>query len=322
MTIKDFAKKLGVSTATVSRAFSQKGRISENTRRMIMERAEEWGYCANAYARGLATHHSNTIGFFYPTIGNREPDFFINEIMLGVNETAARENWQLQIHPISDTRKDDVANFRTQMLNGTLGGAIIVAGTKLSKELVHIAKQAEIPYVVIGHMSDETERQVLFGIEFGTRQAGAYFSRTGRKRPAYVGGSLDKRKQAGFLEGLGELGGQVVFDKGGFSFSDGAAAFERLKTKNIDCVLCANDVLAIGFIKAAFDNGLSIPDDIAVIGCDDIAVARYYRPALTTIKFHQYAIGEKAMNMLRDLVAGKETDRFSFNCDLVIRESA
>lgn len=324
--IKKFADMLGVSTATVSRAFSGKGRISGETRRMIKAKAKEIGYRANSYARNLTLQKSDTVAFFYPLIIQGEPDYFISEIMLGINDTTTKENMLLQVNSIPASCSISLLEFYTDIiLNGSIAGAIIVSGTKSSAKLVKIAKSAQVPYIIIGHMSGEKANIVTFQTERGAELAGKYFKKTGRKNPAYIGGILDRRKKIGFKKGLEELGQNIVYDKGGSTFQHGGMAFQRIisVSPKVDSVFCANDILAIGFIKAADAYGLKIPKDIAVIGCDDIQIARYYSPGLTTIRLGEYEIGEEAVQQLKRLLTGEQLlPEEVLECELIIRESA
>lgn len=323
LTIKEFSEMLGVSTATVSRAFSSRGRISEKTREMIIKRAAEVGYHANIHASSLSRRRSNTVALFYPSIGHSVPDYFMTEILLGINETLAEYRKMLQIHPFSE--RSDINIYREYILSGGLAGVIIVAGAKGSRELVNIARAADVPYIVIGHMSGESTRAVVFDNEYGAYQAGIYFSEKGRCCPVYVGGHLDRRKKAGFRRGLGEHADRLFFTDGGNCFADGERAFDYIMRNypTADCVLCANDVLAIGLIRAAASSGVKVPEDIAVIGFDNINISKYYLPALTTVSLNLYQIGESAVKQLEKLLKEGELSRNkTVNCELIIRETA
>jgi len=100
LTIKEFAEILGVSTATVSRAFSSKGRISDKTRQSIIAKAEELGYRANIHARNLGGSNSSTIAMYYPELSSEEPDYFISEIIMGINSILSKNGKNLQINPL------------------------------------------------------------------------------------------------------------------------------------------------------------------------------------------------------------------------------
>lgn len=323
--IKEFSRLVGVSTATVSRAFNSKGRISEKTRQFIRDKAEEFGYRANVNARNLTLKHSDTIAFFYPELIKHEPDYFITEIMLGISDAVERSSRLLQIHPFSFSLNDHLEFYKEVILNGSISGIIVVAGTKASAELVEIAKIGNVPYIIIGSMSGERNHTVVFRLEKGAEQAGKYLKKIGRKNPAYVGGLLDRRKKTGYKKGLASLAERVVFDPGGSTFHHGSLAFSRLiKHKpKLDSVFCANDILAIGFIKEAIAQGIRIPDDIAVIGFDDTSIAKYYSPALTTVRVREFEIGESAVRQLYKRINGEElVIEEVVDCELIIRESA
>jgi len=323
ITIKDFAEKLGVSTATVSRALNDTGRISEKTRKFIKEKANELGFRANIYASQFRTRQSNVIGFFFPVAESGDPGYFISEIMSEVSDEAVKTGKILQIYPV-DESGENIESFKNGILNGSLAGIIVVAGSKTSSELVLTAKDAGVPYMIIGGIKSETENCVIFDNENGARLAGKYFLNTGRKKPVYVGGYLDTRKKRGFKEGLGILANELIFDDGGCSFNQGYQAFERIFSKlpETDCALCANDVLAIGFIKAAAAKGFRVPQDVAVIGFDDVKISRFYSPALTTVALNQQEAGKNAFRKLMRLIAGEKTmANEKMASDLILRDS-
>ncbi|OGV50259.1 MAG: hypothetical protein A2X49_15080 [Lentisphaerae bacterium GWF2_52_8] len=326
LNIKEFALRLGVSTATISRAFSGKGRISDKTRQMIRAKAEELGYRANIHARNLILQHSETIAFFYPSLIAGEPDYFITEIMLGVSEAAAAANSPLQIHPMPNNSESHIEFYKDIILNGSIAGIIVVAGTPVSLELVKTARNGGIPYVIIGHMSGEQKSCIALQNEKGAMLAGRYFRKIGRMHPVYIGGLMDRRKREGFSAGFAPgSANEIIFDDGGSTFQHGSAAFERLYRMHpkMDCALCANDVLAIGFIRAALANGVHIPEQVAVIGFDDIKMARYHTPSLSTISLHHYEIGARTVARLRQQMAGeKNLPEEIVDCELIIRESA
>ncbi len=325
LNIKEFSGMLGVSTATVSRAFSEKGRISEKTRQYIIAKAEELGYCANIHARNLSSSNSNIIGFFYPSISTEQPDYFIIEIQLGINQVLLSTGNLLQTNPMPPESQGNgpLASYRDYILSGGLAGVIIVAGSSESVKLVEIARAAEVPYIVIGHMGIETQYTVTFDNAIGAALAGKYFVRTGRHHPAYIGGHLDKRKQKGFREGLGETAASLIFHTGGHTFGGGATAFRELREKypEIDCVLCANDVLAAGFIKEAIAGDVRIPEDIAVIGFDDVRFARYNTPAISSVSLNLHLLGSTAAQMLFKYINGEPVTPELIRCELIIRES-
>lgn len=319
--IKDFAESLGLSTATVSRAFSSKGRISEKTRSLVRMKAEELGYRANVHARNLILGRCEGIAFFYPQLIDGEPDYFISEIMLGVSDACSKINIPLQIHPLSDGHMDF---YKDIVLGGSITGVIVISGPESSTALIRLAEESGIQCVVVGPLPAEGKSHITYDNGKGGFLAGRYFWETGRKHPAYVCGISDRSKREGFKKGLGGIARNLFIDEGGSTFHDGSLAFERIikSAAKTDCVLCANDIIAIGFIRAALMKGIRIPQEMAVIGFDDIRIASFHTPALSTIRLHTREIGENAVKQLKKLMDGDGATRIKLDCELVIRESA
>lgn len=323
MNIKEFSRRIGVSAATVSRAFGSSGRISRGTRERIMLEAERFGYRGNYHARNLIRSRVRTVAFFYPEIVRRAPDHFISEIFLGANSAASSAQTPVLVHPLNDDSSELIKDL---IFGGAISGVIVVAGSRLANFAVSSAKSSSVPYAVVGRMKGEEARSVLFDPGHGAMLAGRHFSGTGRRSPAYVGGISDRGKREGFLRGLGALSENCAFDFGGTSFEDGASAFLRLKSLGVrpDSVLCANDTIAIGFMNAALSDGISVPRDLAIIGFDDISVSAYTNPPLSTVRLNLREIGRKAFSLLsgrtgeQGEVAGPE----KIECELVLRASA
>lgn len=324
MNIKDFSSFLGVSTATVSRAFSDKGRISASTRSKIRQKALELGYRPNIHARSLSRKHYHTISLFYPALIKREPDYFISEIILGANEYTSRKRIPLQIHPLSIAPKNFTDTYTDILFNSGVDGIIVIYGTREAEDLISLAKSIKLPYVIIGEITGEEANSITYPINTGAEAAGCHFVRKGKTRPVFIRGINDQPKISGFRFGLNKTSRHLQIDKGGSTFAHGAAAFKRIRINwpDTDCVFCANDVLAIGFIRAALSAGVKIPEDIAVIGCDDIKLARYYYPSLTTINFFQYELGKNSVGQLLSLMSGEKIAQKIIPCKLVLRESA
>ena len=322
LNISQFASKLGISTATVSRAFGTKGRISDSTRRMIKAKAEQLGYRANFHASNLISRKTHTLALFYPPLVKGEPDYFITEIMFAANSESSRQKMPLQIHSLYP---ESIGFCRDVVLNGSISGIIVIEGSPESSGIVKTAKSAGLPHIVVGNISGKKGNTVTYDNFHGALLAGKHFRDCGRKKPAYVGGLSDKSKREGFKAGLGGLSSKLRIDRGGSTFLDGFNSFERVvgTAPETDCVLCANDILAMGFIKAALADGRKIPEDVAVIGFDDIRISRYFSPALTTIRLHMDTIGEKSVRLLQRAMNGEKLkDGEKIDCELIVRDSA
>lgn len=327
LNIKEFSEKLGVSAATVSRAFSDKGRINEQTRLTIIRKARELGYHANIHASSLSGRLSDTVGFFYPAHNGKVPDYFIAEIQQALSNQLSLDNRHLAVYPVpAATDESAISRLESMILGGAFGAVVIVAGSKNSDILMAGAEKNGIRHVVIGYMKGKNDNSVLFDNEHGAMLAGRYFAGTGRKHPAYITGHLDRRKRRGFIRGLGaELGDKLISLEGGGNFIYGTAAFRHIRENRlmVDCVLCANDLMAFGFIRAALDSNVAVPDDIAVIGFDDICVSRYFTPALSSVSLNLAQIGEQTAAMLSEQFSGTEkVVSRCVDCDLILRQSS
>ena len=324
--IVDIAKNVGVSTATVSRALGSKGRVSEKTRKKVLDKAKSLGYSPNINARNLITKKPKALAFFYPSLIEGEPNYFIGEITLGINEAATEKGLVAHMFPFHVHEElRDVDFLRDSILNGGVSGIIVVEADKASDFLFETARSAGVPAVEISPGAKAKKDTVTFDIEKGAELAGKHLREIGAERPAYIAGIADAQKRIGFSKGLGDLAKELIKDWGGSTFHDGALAFERLDPENsgVDAVFCANDILAMGFIRAALTHGFDVPGDIAVVGCDDVRISQYYYPALTTIRLNPIEIGRSSVEILETMVEGKKKNKGRHvECDLIVRESA
>ncbi len=327
MTIVDFAKEVGVSTATVSRAFSDKGRISVETRRRVLRQAEKLGYRPNLHARQMVTRRSDTLGFLYSVPPHMVADYYTSEIISGITETVNNEGLYLQVNEIpSDidalpTRVTDLVHSRW------VDGLIVYTVQSWTDDLAALARRQGMPVIVLDNVHKASADVLSVGpqIEAASEKVGAYLRRIGRRQPAFVHGIHDRVKLRGFRRGLESLSERLVTDPGGMTFQDGYDAYTRLSSATgggPDALFCANDVLAVGAMRAARDRGRSVPGDVAVVGCDDLQMARFVSPALTTIRLPKHELGRTATQQLVAKIREQPVPPSSFDCPLILRESA
>jgi len=321
LTIKEFAAMTGVSTATVSRAFGNQGRISKATRRYILAEADRCGYRPSYYASNLSKVRSTAVGFFYPEIYANEPDGFINELIFGITRRLDKAH-SLSVTPFSEVDDSVLESCLTQLLDGRIGSAMIVAEAANSLRLAEQAKKLRLPFVIIGDAPEYETHSIRPSNEEGAFQAGQYFRRMGKKHPVYVTGHLDAAKQRGFERGFGASIQRVP---GGAGFRFGEQAFFKLRqlSPKADCVLCANDILAAGLLSAALRAGVKIPEELSVIGFDDIAMSRYFTPAISSVSLHLLQLGARAVELLEQQFAGiVPASGEMFPSDLILRHSS
>lgn len=327
MTISEFAARLGVSTATVSRAFSDKGRIRATTRAEILRQAEVLAYRPNLHARAMVRGRTDTLALFTNAPREADSDYYVAELTFGITCAAAEAGRSLQIHAVSRKAAENPAHLADILNAGAVDGFIVYLYTEWAKLLVATAEARGMPYVIVDSTCEPSDHVLSMGdaIYAGSVRAAAYFRRLGRCRVGFIHGLHDRHKLAGLRQGLGELADTLVTDPGGVSFADGYEAFGRLHEAcpDMNALFCANDVLAVGAIRAAVDRGLRVPGDVSVIGCDDLRLAAFYSPALTTIRLPKFRMGEMAVAKLLSLIEGRPAPaKQELECELIVRESA
>ena len=305
-TIIEIAKKAGVSTATVSRAFNNNGSIREATRRKILQIASEFNYRPNLIARGLSRKKTDTIGIILPEIVN---DFF-TEIVHGIDEEAYKNNNHILVSSSHSTR-NDVETLLDMMGGGHVDGIILMAPL-LRDDIVELVRKSKRPVVLL---NVDKELKDIVSINIDNYQ-GAYTAVThlishGYKNIAMIkgpAGNCDAEERfRGYIDALKH--NDITISKelmvsGEFKVQSGYYAFTRLINQKIkpDAIFAANDMMAIGVYEAARSAGLNIPKDFAVVGFDDIQLGRLLYPRLTTVHVPIAELGKKAIQYLFKMI--------------------
>jgi len=327
MTIVQFAQRIGLSTATVSRAFSGNGRIAPKTRDFVQAQAQVVGYRPNLQARTMVRRQTDTIGLFYEGPEKLDSDYYVGEVAFGIADAAREHARYLQIMTVPPSASATPAMMLDLILSRSLDGFILHLRQPWSEELLAAAASREVPYVIIDNTRRPDEVTLSIGdqIEAASCRLGEYLRELGRRAPGMVRGIHDEGKLQGYRRGLGPLADRLLVHPGGKTFQAGYDACQALlqQCPLLDALYCANDVIAIGAIRAALDHGRRIPDDLAVVGCDDLAMARYAQPSLTTLRLPKYDLGHLAVRKLLALITRQPlASTPHLECSLILRQSA
>jgi LacI family transcriptional regulator, galactose operon repressor len=325
-TLRDLAKTVGVSASTASRALNNNSAISEEIRKRVFKAAKEANYIPNSLARGLALKRSQLIGLVVPSIANP----FFAEILRGANDIAQQKGYVVALCDTQRSREREEL-FSERLLQSQVDG-IIVTGSVMLEERIREWRQRSIPLVLAGRRSAGLG---FSGVSVDDISAGyqatQYLLSKGHKKILFLGGAADsaatKDRQRGYLDAMETRGLTPLTSYGNYTMEFGfKEAAEIAKSANRpDAVFAANDLIAIGLIMGLAGFGVSVPNDLAVIGCDDIPMGALIRPALTSVQIPMYEIGVRAMGLLLQTLENGESARAEsilLDCQLVIRASA
>lgn len=325
-TIRNISQLAGVSTATVSRVLNGKyEKVSEATCRRILAIAHENGYRPNGIAKGLVTGHTRTIGLILPDITNP----FFPEMARGVEDGAIAAGYSAFLCN-TDDRPEKEQRYIRILEERQIDGIVFAAGAIGPDRRIRELLRQNVAVVCIDRSGAEPEGGVYFDNRAGGRMAAAHLLALGHRRIGCITGPErlpnDWERVAGFRETLC-AGGIRLEDictvPADYTIESGAEAAEvLLRRKEVTAVFATNDLMAIGVYEAARKKRLSIPQDISVVGFDDIAVARYLSPGLTTVRQPAYSMGCRAAQMLIAVIEkGSAPGSVVFPPELSVRES-
>jgi DNA-binding LacI/PurR family transcriptional regulator len=310
MTISDVAAEAGVSVATVSRVLNDRGYpIRPETRRRVVEAIEKLDFRPNELARGLLLKRTQTIGLVIPDITNP----YYPVISRGVEDVASDRGYAV-IFCNTDRDAAKSEYYVNVLLQKQVDGLIIAGGgTDFTRAFERFAEHGT-RVVFVGKPSLPWP-SVRVPNEDGTVAAMAHLAELGHQQVGFIGGpqtlSTARDRLAGYRRAVrdhGLVASPSLERPGDFSEQSGYREAERLlrDTRRPTAILAANDRMAIGALAAAADRGLVVPDDLSVVGFDDIPLVSYVRPALTTVALPAYEMGAAAMRLLLDLLQNKD----------------
>ncbi|MGI6779076.1 MAG: LacI family DNA-binding transcriptional regulator [Acetivibrionales bacterium] len=326
VTIKDVAKACGVSYATVSRAFNNSSEISEYTKEKVLKVAQSMGYSPNAVARSLVKNKTNIIALIVPDIVNQ----YFHEVAKGVEDEANKLGYSVMLCN-TDYDIDKEVVYREALLEKRVEG-FIVAPT--SDETGKVFRNSEVPVVLVGDMDESNNLNYVTSDNVkGAFLATEYLIKMGHTNIAFIGGhenvKTNRDRLRGFMNALEHYEideSEIIIKSKGYKMKDGYdSATEIINSGKLPtAIFTANDLTALGVIKALDENSLSIPEDISVIGFDDISFASLPRINLTTVRQPKYEIGRIAVNILIDKLNNPEhtePEKVVLETELVIRKT-
>jgi LacI family transcriptional regulator len=317
-TIRDVAARAGVSVATVSRVLNGKELVREATSAQVLEAARTLRYVPNIAARSLSIRRSQTIGIVLPEVHGE----FFSEVIRGVDVAARRAGYHILVsgsHADAGEMMDVVGAMR-----GRVDGLVVMAPDVAVDQL-----REHLPLVLINSRDDEHDAISIdnFG---GARTMMKYLASLGHSQIVFITGpaqNADARERLrGYRQSMRGSEAAPMEVRGDFTEASGYAAGREIAAMNPrpTAIFAANDSMAIGALGALSEAGVSVPGDVSVAGFDDIPIARYVSPQLTTISVDIAELGRRAFGVLLDVIGhpgAREPRRERIGTTLVVRNS-
>ncbi|WP_202080281.1 LacI family DNA-binding transcriptional regulator [Caldalkalibacillus salinus] len=328
-TIKDVAKRSGVSISTVSRVLNTPELVTETKREKVLKVIETLGYHPNALARGLIQKRTHSLGVLIPDVSN----LVFAEVFRGM-EDAAHETGQNLVICNTDLNKERMMSYFKILKEKQVDGMIFTS-EPVYPDYYELLKELQIPVVLAAtHSHDYELPSVKVNDEPASYDATAYLIKMGHRHIGMISGPSHDPiaglpRMQGFLRAMRmhdlphSVERNVVY--GHYRYEDGYEAMEELYQLNdkLSAVLCASDEMALGAISYLDSIGINVPEDVSVMGYDNTRLAHVCIPKLTTVSQPLHAIGYEAVNKLEMLLSKGEVDelRTYLPHQLVIRDS-
>ncbi len=296
VTIRDVAARAGVSVATVSRVFNQKGPIREETVRKVMDVAGAMQYVPHAGARSLSTRSTRTIGVVLPDLHGE----FFSEVIRGIDVAARASGYHLLLSG-SHADRDEMRAV-IQAVRGLVDG-LIVMSPDLDPAALCGELPAGIPAVLLNAKADGRP-SITIDNAGGARDVVRHLVSLGHKHIAFITGPAQnndaEQRRRGFKAGARATGVDGVEVSGDFTEESGYQAAQKIMVMKPrpTAVFAANDSMAIGALSGFRDAGLRVPEKMALVGFDDIPIARFLDPPLTTVKVPIAELGRRGLQLL------------------------
>jgi len=327
VTIKDIAKLANVSITTVSRVINNKTEgVSEETRNRILQLVKELGYQPNAIARGLVTKKTKTVGLIIPDISNP----FFPDIARGEEDSAHIYGYNVFLCNTDDNLEKE-SEYINALKEKYVDGIIFTSSSIPKHEHITDLIKSGIPVVIMDRRIDSED---IYGVFLDNYEGGyiatKYLIDLGHKRigcitgPLYISNAIERLEgyKRALVDNEIEVDNRLIFE-GDYKINSGIIGAEKLLEHEVTAIFASNDLMAYGAYKAIRSYGYKIPDDISVVGFDDIQLSQILEPQLTTIRQPAYDMGLAAARMLIKLVEGKKLKKkiINFRPQLIIRQS-
>jgi len=321
LTIKDIAKLAGVSTATISMVVNKKDeRISVATREKVLRIIEENGYVPNRIASSMVTKSTKTIGLVIPDIANP----FFPELARGVEDRANAAGYNV-ILCNSDNKLEKEDSY-IEMLQEKMVDGIIFNASSRRIEVSNVLKKVKLPVVTVDReiLGLTNQGKITVNNEKGAFEAVNHMRKNNYNNIVHISGPMTsktaKERYTGYLKALNlnedDMESSKLYE-GSFTSEWGYDAVKKIVSSNqeFDGIFCGNDMIALGALKALKENGRKVPEQVGLVGFDDIYMAKMVTPELTTVRQPKYEMGYQAADLLIKMINNEPIKKHDYILD-------
>lgn len=331
---KQVAELAGVSEATVSRVFCSGGSVREQTRRKVLEAAQQIGYTPNAIARSFVLQRSENIGVILPVLPKVHlfSAYYYSEILSGIGHEVERKGYSLLVQ---FRQAGDASQYVTGFQKRKIDACIILGVTTRDEDEQALAELHETgnPFCIVGGRSPHPYNQVDADHVSGSKMAIRHLLESGHRRIAFVNGPLDYSNSVDRLSGVESaledagLKMQALYFEGNYSRTSGYELARQLYEvrHSFDAVFAANDRMAIGLMQGLKERGMEAGRDYALVGYDDSEASRVTDPPMTTVRVPFFEMGRlAAKRLLQQIDESRGGDPFieKLDVELILRQSS
>ena len=327
VTLAQIAEKTGVSINTVSRVLRGDSRLSDATIERVKQVATELGYVPNYAASSMRSHNSHVIGVISADSSNP----FFAEVILGIEETARQNGYHILLMNTEEKALNECEAIK--ILQGRQVDGIISIPLYDNEETRKMYEELDIPYIFAGRKVRGLENHSILHRDMeSSQEIVEYLLNEGHEKILYISGpdeisnSVDRLN--GFLKAFAKAGKPIDKDlivKTNGHIDDGYAGVNSIlkKQKEFTAVVCFNDLVAMGALKSLYENNLSVPQEVEVVGCDNLGISQYMQPRLTTLDVPKYKLGkETVLEVIRHIKDGNLAyETKNLDTRLIFRES-
>lgn len=306
-TIKDIAEQSGVSLSTVSLVLNGNPRISAVTRDRVHATMKRLGYQPNRMAQALAWKHTRTLAVMVPQLRHAFADVYFGEIVSGIHDKAAKLGYKVLL----EIARPDFIDSREYLRvydQKYIDGMLFIGANAKHKFIADFADRSR-PFLLVNSYSKEHDvNYVVSNYKYGAWQAAKHLEQLGHRRVGFIGGALSEIQTShDIFESFSEVIKPTVVVDGWLTEEGGMKATEQIvaSDRDVTAIFALNDKMALGAIRKLTELDRRVPEDIAVVGFDDIPQAAFSVPSLTTVHQPLYEIGKQSCERLIELIHGK-----------------